>query len=218
MSEKPLKILGFYPGTTIDSYGMVEIRNKVPVILNMGTIIPGKFSDHYERLKYLHERALFLVKEYQPDVMALEAPFYGKNVQSMLKLGRGQGVIMAAALLHGIPIFEYAPLLVKQAITGMGRASKEQVAYFLQKVYHLNDLELEWGKKLTDEKFIDLTDNSIKQITINPKQFPIIQKKKKIRKCVLTKHNSMFYQIGSESIDILRIFDTRQDPRKLKFV
>jgi crossover junction endodeoxyribonuclease RuvC len=83
----------------------------------------------------LHERALYLVKEYQPDVMALEAPFYGKNVQSMLKLGRGQGVIMAAALLHGIPIFEYAPLLVKQAITGMGRASKEQVAYFLQKVY-----------------------------------------------------------------------------------
>ncbi len=82
----------------------------------------------------------------------------------------------------------------------------------------LQYLELEWGKKLTDEKFIDLTDNSIKQITINPKQFPIIQKKKKIRKCVLTKHNSMFYQIGSESIDILRIFDTRQDPRKLKFV
>ena len=141
MSEKPLKILGIDPGTTVAGYGLVEIRNKVPVILNMGTIIPGKFSDHYERLKYLHERALYLVKEYQPDVMALEAPFYGKNVQSMLKLGRGQGVIMAAALLHGIPIFEYAPLLVKQAITGMGRASKEQVAYFLQKVYHLNDLE-----------------------------------------------------------------------------
>jgi crossover junction endodeoxyribonuclease RuvC len=141
MSDKPLKILGIDPGTTVAGYGLVEIRNKVPVILNMGTITPGKFSDHYERLKYLHERALFLVKEYKPDVMALEAPFYGKNVQSMLKLGRGQGVIMAAALFHGVPIFEYAPLLVKQAITGMGRASKEQVAYFLQKVYHLNDLE-----------------------------------------------------------------------------
>ena len=110
--EKPLRILGIDPGTTIAGYGLVEIRDKKPVILNMGTIIPGKFSDHYERLKYLHERALFLVKEYKPDVMALEAPFYGKNVQSMLKLGRGQGVIMAAALLHGIPIFEYAPLLV----------------------------------------------------------------------------------------------------------
>lgn len=139
--EKPLRILGIDPGTTIAGYGLVEIRNKVPVILNMGTITPGKFSDHYERLKYLHERALHLVKEYNPDIMALEAPFYGKNVQSMLKLGRGQGVIMAAALMHDIPIFEYAPLLVKQAITGMGRASKEQVAYFLEKVYHLNDIE-----------------------------------------------------------------------------
>jgi len=139
--EKPLRILGIDPGTTVAGYGLVEIRDKQPVILNMGTIIPGKFSDHYERLKYLHERALYLVKEYKPDVMALEAPFYGKNVQSMLKLGRGQGVIMAAALMFDIPIFEYAPLLVKQAITGMGRASKEQVAYFLQKVYHLNDIE-----------------------------------------------------------------------------
>ncbi len=72
--------------------------------------------------------------------MALEAPFYGKDIQAMLKLGRGQGVIMAAALIHNIPIFEYAPLLVKQSITGMGRASKEQVAYFLQKVYHLGQL------------------------------------------------------------------------------
>ncbi len=90
-----------------------------------------------QRLKHLHERALHLVQEYKPDVMAIEAPFYGKNVQSMLKLGRGQGVLMAAALMHDVPIHEYAPLLVKQAITGMGRASKEQVAYFLQKVYPL---------------------------------------------------------------------------------
>ena len=72
--------------------------------------------------------------------MAIEAPFYGKDIQAMLKLGRGQGVIMAAALVNNIPIFEYAPLLVKQSITGMGRASKEQVAYFLQKVYHLDEL------------------------------------------------------------------------------
>ncbi len=81
----------------------------------------------------------------------------------------------------------------------------------------LQYLELEWGKNVT-EKFIEITDNSIEQITINPKQFPVIQKKEKIRKCVLTKHNSMFYQIGIESIHILRIFDTRQDPRKLKFI
>jgi len=78
----------------------------------MGNITPGKYSDHYQRLKYLHERALHLVETYRPDVMAIEAPFYGKNVQSMLKLGRGQGVLMAAALMHGVPIQEYAPLLV----------------------------------------------------------------------------------------------------------
>jgi crossover junction endodeoxyribonuclease RuvC len=138
--EKPLRILGIDPGTTVAGYGLVEVRNKKPIILHMGNITPGKYADHYQRLKYLHERASHLVKEYRPDVMALEAPFYGKNVQSMLKLGRGQGVIMAAALELDIPIFEYAPLLVKQAITGMGRASKEQVAYFLHKVYNLQEM------------------------------------------------------------------------------
>jgi crossover junction endodeoxyribonuclease RuvC len=139
--EKPLRILGIDPGTTVTGYGLVEIRNKKPVILHMGNITPGKLPDHYQRLKILHERALHLVETYHPDVMAIEAPFYGKNVQSMLKLGRGQGVLMAAALMHGVPIHEYAPLLVKQAITGMGRASKEQVAYFLQKVYNLKEME-----------------------------------------------------------------------------
>ena len=139
--EKPLRILGIDPGTTVTGYGLVEIRNKKPVIEHMGNITPGRYKDHYQRLKHLHERALHLVREYRPDVMAIEAPFYGKNVQSMLKLGRGQGVIMAAALMYNIPIREYAPLLVKQSITGMGRASKEQVAYFLQKVYNLKDMD-----------------------------------------------------------------------------
>lgn len=137
MNQKPLKILGIDPGTITTGYGLVEIRDKQPVILAMGTLVPGKYADHYQRLKYLHERALHLVDEYRPDVMAIEAPFFGKNVQSMLKLGRGQGVIMAAALFHSVPIKEYAPLLVKQAITGMGRASKEQVKYFLENVYNL---------------------------------------------------------------------------------
>ncbi len=141
MNSKPLKILGIDPGTTVTGYGLIEIKNNRPVILNMGNLIPGKYANHYQRLKHLHERALHLIEEYRPDVMAIEAPFYGKNVQSMLKLGRGQGVIMAAALHHSIPIQEYAPLLVKQSITGMGRASKQQVAYFLQKVYHLEELD-----------------------------------------------------------------------------
>jgi len=141
MKHDGLKILGIDPGTTVTGYGIVEIKDNRPVILHMGNLVPGKFADHYQRLKHLHERALHLIKEYKPDVMAIEAPFYGKNVQSMLKLGRGQGVIMAAALHFSVPIYEYAPLLVKQSITGMGRASKEQVAYFLQKVYNLKDLD-----------------------------------------------------------------------------
>jgi crossover junction endodeoxyribonuclease RuvC len=135
-----LKILGIDPGTTVTGYGLVEIRNKKPVILDKGKITPRKGSSHYERLKILHKGALKIIEQFQPDVMAIEAPFYGKDIQAMLKLGRGQGVIMAAALINGIPIHEYAPLLVKQSITGMGRASKQQVAYFLQKVYHLEEL------------------------------------------------------------------------------
>ena len=135
-----LRILGIDPGTTVTGYGLVEIRGKVPVILDKGKITPRRNSTHYERLKTLHQEALKIVEKFQPDVLAIEAPFYGKDIQAMLKLGRGQGVIMAAALIHNIPIHEYAPLLVKQAITGMGRASKQQVAYFLQKVYHLEEL------------------------------------------------------------------------------
>ncbi|MFW6309788.1 MAG: crossover junction endodeoxyribonuclease RuvC [Prolixibacteraceae bacterium] len=135
-----LKILGIDPGTTVTGYGLVEIREKKPVILDKGKITPRKGSTHYERLKILHRESLKIVEQLQPDVMAIEAPFYGKDIQAMLKLGRGQGVIMAAALIHNVPVHEYAPLLVKQSITGMGRASKQQVAYFLQKVYHLDEL------------------------------------------------------------------------------
>jgi crossover junction endodeoxyribonuclease RuvC len=141
--EKTIRILGIDPGTAVTGYGLVETGGRKPVILTLGILRPGKFDDHYQRLKYLHERALALIDEFSPDVMALEAPFYGKNVQSMLKLGRAQGVIMAAGLYRGLPIFEYAPLLVKQSITGMGRASKEQVAYFLQNSFHLTDLPRE---------------------------------------------------------------------------
>jgi len=140
MAEKKDRILGIDPGTQKTGYGLIEIRNKQPVILHMGIIIPGRYKDHYQRLKILHERTLYLVETYHPDMLAIEAPFYGKNVQSMLKLGRAQGVIMAAALSYGLPVYEYAPLRVKEAITGMGRAAKEQVAYFLQKVYGLKEM------------------------------------------------------------------------------
>jgi crossover junction endodeoxyribonuclease RuvC len=134
------KILGIDPGTQVMGYGLIEIRENKPIILEMGVVIPGRYEDHYQRLKVLFEKTRQLVDNYRPDVLALEAPFFGKNVQSMLKLGRAQGAIMAAGLAIGLPIFEYAPLKVKEAITGMGRASKEQVAYFLQKVYGLEEL------------------------------------------------------------------------------
>ncbi len=140
MAGKNTVILGIDPGTSITGYGLIEIRDKKPVILHMGIIMPGKYKDHYQRLRYIYEKSHHLVEQYRPHILAIEAPFYGKNVQSMLKLGRAQGVIIAAALQRSIPIFEYAPLKVKQAITGMGRASKEQVAYFLQQVYGLNEL------------------------------------------------------------------------------
>ena len=140
MNSAPLKILGIDPGTNITGYGLVEIRNNKPVIIDMGKISPKRGMVHYERIKVLHEEALRLVEKYRPDVMAIEAPFYGKDIQAMLKLGRAQGVIMVAAMMSNIPVHEYAPLLVKQSITGMGRASKEQVAYFLQKVYNLTQL------------------------------------------------------------------------------
>lgn len=136
-------ILGIDPGTNVMGYGVLRVTGNQTSIVTLGIISPGKYDDHYQKLKYIFERVLNVVDEYKPDEVALEAPFYGKNVQSMLKLGRAQGVAMAAALYRNLPIHEYAPLKVKQAITGMGRASKEQVAYFLQKMYGLTDLPKE---------------------------------------------------------------------------
>ena len=102
----------------------------------MGIIDLRKFGDHYLKLRHIHERVLSIIESYLPDELAIEAPFFGKNVQSMLKLGRAQGVAMAAALSRDIPITEYAPLKIKMAITGNGQASKEQVADMLQRMLH----------------------------------------------------------------------------------
>jgi len=133
-------ILGIDPGSNIMGYGLIKVEEKKTSIMIMGTITQGKGSDHYDKLKHIFEQVLEIIDQYHPDEVALEAPFFGKNVQSMLKLGRSQGVAMAAALYRGLPIFEYAPLKVKQSITGMGAASKEQVAYFLQKIYGFTEL------------------------------------------------------------------------------
>ena len=132
-------ILGIDPGTTIMGYGILRILNKEPEMVAMGIIDLRLFTNHYLKLKHIHERVLSIIESYLPDEMAIEAHFYGKNVQSMLKLGRAQGVAMAAALSRDIPITEYAPLKIKMAITGNGQASKEQVANMLQRILRFKE-------------------------------------------------------------------------------
>ena len=132
--------MGIDPGTTIMGYGILKCTGKHPAVLAMGVIELSKFSNHYLKLRRIFERTLQLIDQYHPDEIAIEAPFYGKNVQSMLKLGRAQGVAMAAGLYRSLPIFEYAPLRIKLAITGQGKASKEQVATLLQKILNIPEL------------------------------------------------------------------------------
>lgn len=127
-------ILGIDPGTIIMGYGILAIRNNKPFMETMGILKLDKYEDYYLRLKKIYERVTSLIEQYHPDELAIEAPFFGKNVQSMLKLGRAQGVAMAAALEKEVPIFEYAPLKIKMSITGNGNASKEQVAGMLQRI------------------------------------------------------------------------------------
>lgn len=132
-------ILGIDPGTQVMGYGVLRVLGNKPELITMGILQLSKYDDHYLKLRRIFERIIGLVDEYLPDELAIEAPFFGKNVQSMLKLGRAQGVAMAAALSRDIPIFEYAPLKIKMSITGNGRASKEQVAYMLQKYLKIAD-------------------------------------------------------------------------------
>jgi crossover junction endodeoxyribonuclease RuvC len=133
-------ILGVDPGTTILGYGLIRVVGKNPELLVLGCIELKKYGDHYLKLKTIFERITQLIDEYHPDELSIEAPFYGKNVQSMLKLGRAQGVAMAAALQRSLPIFEYAPRKIKMAITGRGAASKEQVALSLQNLLKIKQL------------------------------------------------------------------------------
>jgi crossover junction endodeoxyribonuclease RuvC len=139
MEQKERIILGIDPGTQVMGYGVLRVIGNKPELLAMGVLQLSKYEDHYLKLHRIFERVQGLVEQYLPDEMAIEAPFFGKNVQSMLKLGRAQGVAMAAALSRDVPIFEYAPLKIKMAITGNGKAAKEQVAYMLQKFLHIPD-------------------------------------------------------------------------------
>lgn len=138
--EKERIILGIDPGTTIMGYGLIKIVKKEAVLIALGVIDLKKYSDHYIKLKHILERVTALIDHFHPDEFAIEAPFYGKNVQSMLKLGRAQGVAMSAALSRSLPVFEYAPRKIKMSITGQGNASKEQVAMLLKNLLKIEEL------------------------------------------------------------------------------
>lgn len=132
-------ILGVDPGTIVMGYGLLRIMGNKPELMAMGAIELGKLTDKYLRLKRIYDRITGLIEEFLPDEMAIEAPFLGNNIQSMLKLGRAQGVAIAAALARDLPIAEYAPTRIKQSITGNGSASKEQVAEMLKRILKIPD-------------------------------------------------------------------------------
>lgn len=132
--------MGIDPGTNVMGYGVILTQGKQSKILQYGVIHLKKYGSHELKLKKIFERITGLLEEFLPDSVALEAPFYGANVQSMLKLGRAQGVAMAAALAREIPIAEYSPKKVKQSVTGNGNASKEQVAAMLQTLFELEEI------------------------------------------------------------------------------
>ena len=143
-------ILGIDPGTNVMGYGVIVVTGNKASMLAMGVIDLRRMRDPYLRLGRIFERVTGIIDEYLPDEMAIEAPFFGKNIQSMLKLGRAQGVAIAAAIHHDIPIHEYAPLKIKMAITGQGSASKAQVAGMLQRMLHIAEQDM--------PKFMDATD------------------------------------------------------------
>lgn len=136
-------IIGIDPGTNVLGYGVIGISGKSVRLIDLGVIKLNSKDSHYLRLGRIYSQVMELVERFLPDEMALEAPFFGKNVQSMLKLGRAQGVAMAAAISRDIPIAEYEPRKVKMAITGNGAASKEQVRELLRRILVIPDNRLE---------------------------------------------------------------------------
>lgn len=133
-------ILGIDPGTSLMGYGVIQDRAKKPHYVDMGVVDLKKIEGHYLKLKNIYESTIDLIDQYLPDELAIEAPFFGKNVQSMLKLGRAQGVAIAGALSRDVPVFEYAPRKIKLAITSVGDASKEQVAGMLARMFDLREI------------------------------------------------------------------------------
>lgn len=141
-------ILGIDPGTTIMGFGVIHITSKRMTLLETNVIHLSKLRDHPLKLQTIFEQTIRIIEKHKPDELAIEAPFFGKNVQSMLKLGRAQGVAIAAGLHRSLPIFEYSPKRIKQSITGNGNASKEQVAAMLQQLLNFKEMP----------KYLDATD------------------------------------------------------------
>ena len=157
MKEYERVIMGIDPGTNVMGYGILGVRGGKPEVVVMGVIELSRFESHYKRLHRIFERVSGLAAQYLPDEVALEAPFFGKNVQSMLKLGRAQGVAMAAVLSRDIPVAEYAPRSIKMAVSGNGQASKEQVANMLKHLLHLREEQMPKLLDATDALAVALT-------------------------------------------------------------
>ena len=145
---KTYRLLGVDPGTNIMGFAVIEIRQKEIYLVEMGVVQMGKFDTQQQKLKHIFERLQAIIKRHKPREMAIEAPFFGKNVQSMLKLGRAQGVAIAAAMTLNVEIYEYAPKKIKVAITGNGNASKEQVSAMLDTIL----------KQKLEENYFDASD------------------------------------------------------------
>jgi crossover junction endodeoxyribonuclease RuvC len=143
-------ILGIDPGTTILGYGIIQVRGKEISLLALGVVHLDKISNHALKLSKIFERCIELIDGFHPDELAIEAPFFGKNVQSMLKLGRAQGVAIAAALSRQLTVNEYAPRKIKQSITGNGNAAKEQVAAMLQRLLKISEKDMPKQLDATD--------------------------------------------------------------------
>lgn len=139
LHSKPQVILGIDPGTLVMGYGLIAIDKGKISLLEMGVLHLSKYKNHPERLSLIFKKMEMLIKTHNPVAVAIEAPFFGKNVQSMLKLGRAQGVAIAAAMMHDLEAIEYAPRKVKQSITGKGAASKEQVWGMLQRILEFEE-------------------------------------------------------------------------------
>ncbi|MNJ91479.1 Crossover junction endodeoxyribonuclease RuvC [compost metagenome] len=146
--KKERVIMGIDPGTSIMGYGVILEKGSKIELITMGIVRMDHLDDHFLKLQRIFEKTIKLLDEFKPDTVALEAPFYGKNIQVMLKLGRAQGIAMAAALSRNIPINEYAPRKIKQSITGNGSAGKEQVAAMLQRLLNFKETP----------EFLDATD------------------------------------------------------------